>query len=147
MKKLLSIFCLICAVKSFAATNTVPNLGATTNIAKSVLLSTNFSYPLVTFAGPTNTFSLNNTYQYYVTAANVAITNFTGLTNGFARWSTLQVSNSSGSSVTAYFTAGSLRKGTSSTTNALDIAAGKIGIVSFLSNGTNFVSYVTACEP
>lgn len=103
-------------------------------------------YDLLTWAGPTNSLALTNTYSLYSAAENCSVTSIVGNAASLAYWHTLQVSNSSASGITLYLTATGLRAANSSATNALSIGAGKIGTVSFLGL-PSYTSYATGAEP
>ena len=100
---------------------------------------------VASFASATNTFTLANDSAQIVSDTDVSITNVLGQIAGQYRWGTLWISNSAASAITArYSTAG--RKIGSSTTNALSIAAGKLGMFSLECLGTSWTNYASAAE-
>ena len=109
------------------------------------LNATNVVYTMNTFASASNTLTLNNGYWLLQTSGNGAITNVIGQIASQPVWSTLWVSNSSGSAITFSYTAAGMAIG-SATTNQLSIAAGKMGAVSVFGYGSAFTNYCTAAQ-
>lgn len=104
------------------------------------------SFSTNAFPSATNTLTLANNYIDIVLGGNGAITNVAGAATGQYKWATLEVSNSSGGNITFYMTAGAPRAIGASTTNALVIGAGKVGIISVETRDTKCTNYTTAAQ-
>lgn len=91
----------------------------------------------ILWAGPSNSIVINNGYQQYATSTPTSITNQTTT----SVWATLVISNSLATSITQYCTIPNIRYIGASSTNALTVGAGKVGIWSFLT----FAGQLTNC--
>lgn len=103
------------------------------------------SFPTNLWSGPTNTITLNTNYQDFVASTDCAITGVKGQIAGQNTWTTLNISNSSGSAITVFTTASGVRLQGASTSAALSVPAGKEALFSFLSRdfkSTNMVNTV-----
>lgn len=104
------------------------------------LQSTNIQRFFFTYPSATNALPLNGEGWFFVSSTQgVGITNVTGLTNGMDPWARLVVSNSAASAVTGWVTIAGVRIVGPSSTNALVIAAGKIGEFTLRAINTNLI--------
>lgn len=110
------------------------------NITNHVTLTTN------AFASATNSLVLNNNYQLLSTWTPASVTNIGGTSATASMWSSLIVSNASASNITLRVDAANVRALGPSTTNALIIAAGKVGLLSVQTFGQLITNYATASQ-
>ena len=117
-----------------------PGLGGT-----NIVFSTNVTYYVSSFPGPSNNIVLNNTYWNYTATGNTSVTNVSNVNIGIANWATLNISNQTSGNITGYVTVPFIRAIGGQTTPVITIPSGKVGMWSFLSMGglvTNYVSSV-----
>ncbi len=104
-------------------------------IATALIPATNvLFYGPSAFASATNSLVLTNDYASISTGTDISITNVTGQVSGQYRWTTLWVSNSAATAITARYLANGRAIGTA-TTNALIVAAAKMGTITVQSFG------------
>jgi len=110
------------------------------------LVSSNMTYASLTWAGPTNTLALANSYSLYTATTNFNITNVSGGVSGQANWQVLTVSNSTAGYITGYVSVASARAIGSASTNALGLAAGKLGVFSVMHLNNQVIEYRNSSE-
>lgn len=129
----------VAAFVSGILSNSITGNAATATIATNVLLTAN------SLASATNSITLNNNYWTYIATTDCAVTNVL-TTATTPAWASLAVSNAQGSDITFRMLDTKSRPIGSGTTNALVIAAGKVGVTSFALFGASITNYANAAE-
>lgn len=104
------------------------------------------SYNTNAWSGPTNSLILGTNYLNYIATGDCNITNVSGQDATLITWSTLTISNSTASSITARITASGVRLQGSATTASLPIAAGKEAMITIQCRGVLSTNMVTTAQ-
>jgi hypothetical protein len=132
------------------ATNTSAGGWAGNALSLTNVIGTNIVNPTTAFVSSSNSITLNNGYWTFNATTNVAITNIVGSVSGNATWAILSVSNSGAGTMAVYVTAANVRAlgvlSTAANTNGIQVAGGKVAIVSVLGIGNQITNYLDCVQ-